>query len=908
MKKAIWMIAGFMLSYVSSTAQIVETSPTPLQQSSKNVTVTYHADKGTAGLKGLTSGVYTHIGVVTDKSDGQWAYAPSKWGDNADKYAMEFVSTDTWRLNIGDIRTYFGITDPNEKVLKLAMVFRNADCTKEGKGDGGKDIFVDVFDDVFSMTLSASTEATVLTGSQKVRFTVDATENASIKLSVNGKEIKSASSSTSLSADYDFTSSGEYTVKATASNGSATIEKSISYLVAPKAVQADYPGGTPRMGAVRNADGSVTFCLAAPEKDNVIIVGSWDDYATLGKNVMNYHDFQGQRYFWTTVSGLASGKYYMYYYIVDGTIKVADPYAHLILDPYSDKWLTNTLEGLPVYPYDRFADTLLAVYNDSLDDYDWQVTDFDIPAPGDLVIYEMLLRDFTGDGSGSGTLARAHSHLNHLHSLGVNAIELMPIMEFNGNNSWGYNTNFYMAPDKAYGTPAEYKRFIDTCHQMGFAVILDIVFNQSDGLHPWYQMYDIKSNPFYNANAPHDYSVLNDWRQEHPLVCQQWEDAIRYWMTEYNVDGFRFDLVKGLGDSDSYGSGTEAYNASRVANMTRLHSVITSVKPDGIHINEHLAGAKEENEMAADGQLNWSNMNHAACQTAMGYQDGAGMNGMYAPNNGNRQWGSTVAYAESHDEERMGYKQIKWGATADIKNDDATRMRRLGSVAAQMLMTPGPKMIWQFGEYGAEQTTKNSDGSNNTDPKNVLWSFADNQYRQGLYQTYKEMAWLRHRNPTLFTSDATVTMSLDGWSDGRFITIANGNNEAVLLANPDTKSSIVVSAPVSKINASGMQVLSASYQFEPQVNVSGGTVSCDIPAGAYVVVGSAGMSGIGDATGSITDEPCRVYGAQGRIVIVGDYSSASVFDISGRAFGSLNVPAGLYVVNVDGNVSKVIVR
>ena len=208
MKKAIWMIAGFMFSYVSSTAQIVETSPTPLQQSSKNVTVTYHADKGTAGLKGLTSGVYTHIGVVTDKSDGQWAYAPSKWGDNADKYAMEFVSTDTWRLNIGDIRTYFGITDPNEKVLKLAMVFRNADCTKEGKGDGGKDIFVDVFDDVFSMTLSASTEATVLTGSQKVRFTVDATENASIKLSVNGKEIKSASSSTSLSADYDFTSSG----------------------------------------------------------------------------------------------------------------------------------------------------------------------------------------------------------------------------------------------------------------------------------------------------------------------------------------------------------------------------------------------------------------------------------------------------------------------------------------------------------------------------------------------------------------------------------------------------------------------------------------------------------------------------------------------------------------------------
>lgn len=906
MKKAIWMIAGFMcVSSISATAQIVETSPTPLQQSSKNVTVTYHADKGTAGLKGLTSGVYTHIGVITDKSNGSWAYAPSKWGDNADKYALEFVSTDTWRLSIGDIRTYFGITDPDEKVLQLAMVFRNADCTKEGKGDGGTDIFVDVYDDVFSMSLTPSVTGTVLTKPGSVSFTVNATENASLKLFVNDKEIKSATDATSMKADYNFAASGEYVVKATASNGKETVEKTINYLVAPTAKAADYPGGTPRMGAVKNSDGTVTFCLAAPRKESVIIVGSWDDYATLGKNVMNYQDFEGNRYFWTTVSGLESGKYYMYYYIVDGSLKVADPYAHLVLDNYSDKWLENDLKDLPSYPYDRFEDTMLAVYNDRLDEYDWNVTDFEIPAHDQLVIYELLLRDFSGNG-GNGTLAGAHSHLNYLRNLGVNAIELMPIMEFNGNNSWGYNTNFYMAPDKAYGTPAEYKRFIDTCHEMGFAVILDIVFNQSDGLHPWYQMYDIKENPFYNAIAPHDYNVLNDWRQENALVQQQWEDAIRYWMTEYNVDGFRFDLVKGLGDSDSYGAGTEAYNATRVANMTRLHSVITSVKPDGIHINEHLAGAKEENEMAADGQLNWSNMNYAACQTAMGYSSGAGMNGMYSPNNGGRQWGSTVAYAESHDEERMGYKQLKWGATADIKEDDATRMRRLGSVAAQMLMVPGPKMIWQFAELGAEQTTKNADGGNNTDPKNVLWGFLDNEYRAGLYESYRQMAWMRRYNPDLFTSDANVTLSLDGWSDGRHVVLANGDSEAVLLVNPETKESKVVSAQVSKISASNMQVLSSSYKFEPNVTVSGTTVSCEIPAGAYVVVGTAGMTEIDDVdSGRAT---AAVYGAEGRIVITGDYDSAVVYDMAGRVYGSLSVPAGLYIVNVDGVATKVAVK
>ena len=144
-------------------------------------------------------------------------------------------------------------------------------------------------------------------------------------------------------------------------------------------------------------------------------------------------------------------------------------------------------------------------------------------------------------------------------------------MEFNGNISWGYNPNFYFAPDKAYGTPDDYKEFIDVCHQNGMAVILDMVFNQSDGLHPWYQMYPVGSNPFYNMNAPHAYSVLNDWNQGFPMVQEQWVDVLRYWMEEYKFDGFRFDLVKGLGDNDSYAnsgdSGTNAYNASRVARM-----------------------------------------------------------------------------------------------------------------------------------------------------------------------------------------------------------------------------------------------------------------------------------------------------------------------------------------------------
>ena len=342
------------------------------------------------------------------------------------------------------------------------------------------------------------------------------------------------------------------------------------------------------------------------------------------------------------------------------------------------------------------------------------MTDFKGVDQSHLIIYELLIRDFTGtegEARGEGTIEGVMSKLDYLKGLGVNAIELLPIMEFNGNNSWGYNTNFYFAPDKAYGTPDDYRRLIDAIHQKGMAVILDIVFNQSDGLHPWYQLYDIASNPFYNGTAPHAYSVLNDWNQDNPLVQQQFKDALKYWLTAYNVDGFRFDLVKGLGSNQSYDatynsfnntwSGvtdekTNAYNASRVARMKELHDAMREVKPDAYFINENLAGAQEENDMAKDGEINWANINHASCQMAMGYQSGADLNRFYAVDD-QRTWGSTVSYAESHDEERMAYVVVNSTTTpSGIRNSTELSMRRLGCVGAMMLMTPGSHMIWQF--------------------------------------------------------------------------------------------------------------------------------------------------------------------------------------------------------------------
>ena len=909
------MFMAFACIFGARAADVVTSDPSPLQESSKNVVIYFHADLGNKGLQGTSAseGVYAHTGVITNLStnNSDWKHAPS-WGDNTAKYKLEYVSADLWKLNIGDIRTYYGVAE-NEKVQKLAFVFRNANCSKEGKDTGNADIFVDVEEEGYQINLFSDLGGTFVDPSHTtVNFTVTSTAASTLSLSVNGTQVKSADGVTVLSVPYTFTSHGNYTVVAKGVCGDQTRTVEEVYCYPEASVAGTYPGGVPKQGAVRGADGKVTFCLAAPGKSSVMLVPSWDDYAILDKNVMQYQDYEGQRYFFTTVSGLDPDTRYDYYYLVDGTRKVGDPYAKLVLDPYNDKYISkDVFPGLIDFPADKAGTTMLAVYHENINKYDWKVKDFKGPRQQDLVIYELLLRDFTGTegaSNGDGTLAKAIEKLPYLVKLGVKAIELMPICEFNGNNSWGYNTNFYFAPDKAYGTPDDYKRFIDLCHQNGIAVILDLVFNQSDGLHPWYQMYDIASNPFYNAKAPHDYSVLNDWKQDNPLVEQQWYDCVKYWATEYKIDGYRFDLVKGLGDNDSYKSGTEAYNSSRVARMTRIHSALKEVKPDAYFINENLAQAKEENEMAADGQMNWANVNNSACQYAMGYDTDSNLNRFHSERD-SRTWASTVSYAESHDEERMGYKQQAYG-TAGVKGNHAVSKRRIGSTNAQMILSPGAHMIWQFSEIGNEQTTKNSNG-NDTSPKKVNWSALDDPDVAGLYENMSELIWLRTQNPELFEQKAVKQMNFNqnNWANGRFLYCSNEGKEMLLALNPNVSGdrTFECSTYFSSKNDADYRIVSASYNTTPTFSASTGKVS--VPANSYVVIVNNKVSGVDKVeSDNFGTQGPEVYAVGGDIVINGAYTNAEVYAASGARAPLTGLAPGIYMVRVDGYTCKIAVR
>lgn len=170
MTKRFYLVMCLLVTIsLSSIAQIVNVSPAVLREVSENVVITYHADQGNRQLMGYTGNVYAHIGVITNRStsSSDWRYA-SIWGENIEKYKMSYVGTNTWTLNIGDIRKFFNISEMSEYVKQIALVFRSADGLLEGKTSSNGDIFITLNTDV-----RASVGATSMVYSQEEKNDVN---------------------------------------------------------------------------------------------------------------------------------------------------------------------------------------------------------------------------------------------------------------------------------------------------------------------------------------------------------------------------------------------------------------------------------------------------------------------------------------------------------------------------------------------------------------------------------------------------------------------------------------------------------------------------------------------------------------------------------------------------------------
>ena len=446
-------------------------------------------------------------------------------------------------------------------------------------------------------------------------------------------------------------------------------------------------------GIYYGADGtSVTLCTYAASKTQsakrVFLLGDMTNWQLSG----DYQLYKDGNYFWITLTGLTPGQEYRFQYAVeraDGVKKqISDLYSEKVLHP-DDQYEPKKVDpDLLDYPAGKGADGYVTVIQPGKPAFEWSdaTLNFQRPNKNNLVIYELWIYDYTEGRSLKGLMKR----LDYIQNLGVNAIELMPICEFDGNYNWGYSPNHYFAPDKAYGTETMYKEFIDECHKRGMAVIIDMVFNHATGLNPMNKLYpygtDLANNPWFNVNAPHSDNVYEDWNHGFAPAKEMFTRALKYWLTEYKVDGFRLDL--------SHGLCSDQPNTS-VANLKYYYdNGIKSVAPDAYMILEHWGDnmGTERPQLISYGMQCWNNTTNAYCQTAMGWlKEGDSF--------GDANKDGYVSYCESHDEERMQYKAKKWG-NGDLTTNTSARLNRVAENVAFNVLLNGSHMLWMWEEIG----------------------------------------------------------------------------------------------------------------------------------------------------------------------------------------------------------------
>lgn len=518
----------------------------------------------------------------------------------------------------------------------------------------------------------------------------------------------------------------------------------------------------------------VVLCLYAPEKQDVYAIGEFSNW----EKKAEYRMRQTPDYlrFWVDLGSFPAGQEVAYQYLIDGNLAVADPLAEKILDPQFDPQIPgSTYPNLKSHPLK--ADGIVSTFTTGAISYPWKNLAFKRPKPENLHIYEVLLRDFV---SGKRYRALADS-LSYFKKLGINALELMPVMEFSANDSWGYNPNFLLAPDKFYGEKNDLKYLVDQCHGQGIAVILDIVLNQADAQNPYVRMYWDGSkpinSPFFNSVATHPYSVFYDFNHESPHTQWLVDTVCRYWLNEFHVDGYRFDLSKGFTQVNS-GNNVDQwgkYDGSRIKLLKRMNDQIRKVDPSAYVILEHFAVANEEQELAQSGMLLWSNAKFDMTRSAQGFAQDLG--GMSYQQRGFEQ-PSLVTYIESHDEERI---LVELGANAAKTFTAAEKLERAKLAAALWLMVPGPKMMWQWGEWGYDISI-NQNGRTGVKPAKP--EYARDPERQKLWQVYQEFGQLRSTKSIFQTPSFTMQTS----GIVKQILLSSGTSHVLFIANTSIES------------------------------------------------------------------------------------------------------------------------
>jgi 1,4-alpha-glucan branching enzyme len=788
---------------IAAAGALISTS-TEFPTADDSFVMTFDASKGNKTLYGKAGDVYIYTGVITDKSTSQtdWKYVKSASFNEPDAAAkMTAAGSDKYQITI-EPRKFYGVP-ATEKVLKLVMLFKNADGSLVARNSDGSDIYLPIYESgklavkfnnpEFNPTFNPTPIITVNVVGDEVSVAGVSSLAAELSLSLNGANFAMAANAKSIAGKAKISNAGNQEIKIKAVANGATAEAAFQFVVTGAVQVAELPSGAKEGVVFINGGQSAILTLTAPGKQSVYAIGDFNNWQANAAQFMKRTP-DGNKW-WIQIDQLDASKSYTYQYLVDGNLKVADPYSEVVLDPDNDKYISATnLVNLPAYPAGK-TNGIVSVMQANSASYRFKNSTFNRPEKNKLVVYELHLRDFLKNNN-YNTLTDT---LNYLGRLGVNAVELMPITEFEGNSSWGYNPSFHFAADKFYGNKVMLQRFIDECHSRGIAVILDMVLNHAFGQSPMVQMYfdqasgkPASNSPWFNTDPTHPYNVGYDFNHESAATKSYVKNVLKYWMQEYKIDGYRFDLSKGFTQKNS-GTSEGAvgpwgnYDASRVAIWKDYNNYIKSLDANNFYvILEHFADDNEEKELAGQGMMLWNNINGSFNEATMGYLSKSdfsrgffGTHGFTIPDN-------LVTYMQSHDEERTMTKNLAYGnaeGTYNVK-DLNTALKREELAAAFFFAIPGPKMLWQFQELGYDVGI---DINGRTGEKPVYWNYYQQPARKALYNAYARFIKLKKNNPVFNTSNLQSGVA----GAIKYIKLTDNSNTVVVVGNFDVKSQAV---------------------------------------------------------------------------------------------------------------------
>ena len=527
------------------------------------------------------------------------------------------------------------------------------------------------------------------------------------------------------------------------------------------------------MGAIPHTKG-VTFRVWAPHAEKVYLIGTFNGWSE--SSIPLFNEKNG---YWSAVVSEA---------------KVGDEYRYLIhcpagplsrIDPYARK-VTNAVGNGIIYDLDAF---------------DWGDDTFDIASWNNLIIYEMHIGTFHVKEEGHpGTLDGAIEKLPYLKELGINAIEVMPIMEFSGDFSWGYNPSHPFAIESIYGGPDAFKRFVKAAHEYGIAIIVDVVYNHfgPSDLDLW-QFDGWSENEKGGIYFYEDRRSGTPWGETRPdygrgEVRRYLCDNALMWFEEYHVDGLRWDAITYIRniegrDADPPEDIPEGWSLMQWINeeiKQRFPSKISIA--EGMHDNAWVTKDVRTGGAGFDAQWD-SEFVNAVRQAVIARDDTSRDLGAVCKAIEHRydlDVFRRVIFTESHDEVANGRARVPeeiWPGNVD----NWFSKKRSTLAGALVLTSPGIPMIFQGQELLEDRWFQDKDP--------IDWSRIEGE--NGILSMYRDLIGLR-------CNRSGVTRGLCGQN----IHIYHFDNEAKLIAfhrsdKQGPKDSVVVVVNMTNQNRDG---------------------------------------------------------------------------------------------------------